>query len=92
MTLILPPLCFLYYYLNWWSLLLPVRASECYCSLPGERVWSCDRLDREVQRARDRKHNNRVGFLNIYYSPEVRRGKYWGLGVFLLQYFPLVKI
>ena len=28
----------------------------------------------------------------IYYQPEVRRGKYWGLGVFLLQYFPLVKI
>ena len=27
-----------------------------------------------------------------YYPPEVRRGKYWGLGVFLLQYFPLVKI
>ena len=26
------------------------------------------------------------------YPPEVRRGKYWGLGVFLLQYFPLVKI
>ena len=25
-------------------------------------------------------------------SPEVRRGKYWGLGVFLLQYFPLAKI
>ena len=24
--------------------------------------------------------------------PEVRRGKYWGLGVILLQYFPLVKI
>ena len=28
----------------------------------------------------------------IYYPPEVRRGKYWGSGVFLLQYFPLVKI
>ena len=26
----------------------------------------------------------------FYYQPEVRRGKYWGLGVFLLQYFPLV--
>ena len=24
--------------------------------------------------------------------PEVRRGKYWGLGVFLLQYFSLVKL
>ena len=23
-----------------------------------------------------------------YYPPEVRRGEYWGLGVFLLQYFP----
>ena len=30
--------------------------------------------------------------LPIYYSPEVRRGKYWGLGAFLLQYFPIVKI
>ena len=30
-----------------------------------------------------------VGF---YYPLEVSRGKYWGLGVFLLQYFPLVKI
>ena len=30
--------------------------------------------------------------LNVYYSPEVRRGKYWRLGIFLLQYFPLVKI
>ena len=27
-----------------------------------------------------------------YYRPEVRRGKYWGLGIFLLQYFPLVSI
>ena len=26
----------------------------------------------------------------IYYPPEVRRGKYWGLEVFLLQYFPPV--
>ena len=30
--------------------------------------------------------------LSVYYPTEVRRGKYWGLGVFLLQYFPLVKI
>ena len=29
---------------------------------------------------------------SIYYPSEVRRGKYWGLGVFLLQYFPLVSI
>ena len=28
----------------------------------------------------------------VYYTPEVRRGKYWGLGVFPLQYFPIVKI
>ena len=28
----------------------------------------------------------------IYYPPEVRRGEYWGLGVFLMQYFPFVKI
>ena len=28
----------------------------------------------------------------IYYPPEVRRGKYWGWGVFLLQYLPLVSI
>ena len=27
-----------------------------------------------------------------YYPPEVRRGEYWGFGVFLLQYFPLIKI
>ena len=27
-----------------------------------------------------------------YNPPEVRRGKYWGLGVFLLQYSPLVNI
>ena len=27
-----------------------------------------------------------------YYPPGVRRGKYSGLGVFLLQYFPLVNI
>ena len=26
---------------------------------------------------------------SVYYPPEVRRGKYWGLGLFLLQYFPL---
>ena len=32
-------------------------------------------------------------FVNrIYYPLEVRRRKYWGLGVFLLQYFPLVNI
>ena len=30
--------------------------------------------------------------LSIYYPPEVRRGEYWGLGVFLLQYSPLVSI
>ena len=28
----------------------------------------------------------------ISYPPEVGRGKYWGLGVFLFQYFPLVNI
>ena len=27
-----------------------------------------------------------------YYQPEVRRREYWGWGIFLLQYFPLVKI
>ena len=26
--------------------------------------------------------------LLIYYPPEVRAREYWGLGVFLLQYFP----
>ena len=30
-------------------------------------------------------------FLLYYYPLEVRKGKYSGLGVFLLQYFPLVK-
>ena len=34
-------------------------------------------------------HNN---VYIIYYPLEVRRGKYWGLGVFTLQYFPLVNI
>ena len=28
----------------------------------------------------------------IYYPLEVSRGKYWGSGVFLLQYFSLVRI
>ena len=28
----------------------------------------------------------------IYYPRDVRKGEDWGLGVFLLQYFPLVKI
>ena len=28
----------------------------------------------------------------IVYPPEVRRGEYWRLGVFLLQYFPLIDI
>ena len=28
----------------------------------------------------------------IYYPPEVRIGQYWGLGVFLLEYLPVVKI
>ena len=28
----------------------------------------------------------------IYYQPEVRRGEYWGVGVYLLQYSPLVDI
>ena len=28
----------------------------------------------------------------FYYPLEVRRGEYWGLGIFLSQYFPLVKI
>ena len=32
------------------------------------------------------------GIKKFYYPPEVRSGKYWGLGVFLLQYFPLVTI
>ena len=31
-------------------------------------------------------------YFRIYYPPEVRRRKYLGLGVFLLQYCPLVKI
>ena len=29
---------------------------------------------------------------SIYYPLEVRRGKYWGWGVLLLRYFPLVRI
>ena len=32
------------------------------------------------------------GYMCVYYPPEVRRGEYWGLDIFLLQYFPLVKI
>ena len=28
----------------------------------------------------------------IYYPPEVGRGEYLGLGVFLLHYFPFIKI
>ena len=31
-------------------------------------------------------------YIYIYYPPEVRRVKYCGLEVFLLQYFPLVPI
>ena len=34
----------------------------------------------------------RGGIPGFYYPPEVRRGKYWGLGVFLMQYFHLVNI
>ena len=30
--------------------------------------------------------------MSKYYPSEVRKGKYWGLSVFLLQYSPLVKI
>ena len=33
-----------------------------------------------------------ISHLNIYYPLEVRRGEDLGLGVFLLQYLPLVKI
>ena len=29
--------------------------------------------------------------LFLYYTPEVRQGEYWGLGVFLLQYAPVGK-
>ena len=32
------------------------------------------------------------GDVKIYYPLEVRREEYWGLGVFLLQTFPLAKI
>ena len=32
------------------------------------------------------------GCMEIYYPPEMSRLNYWGLGVFLLQYFPLVNI
>ena len=34
----------------------------------------------------------KVGIILISYPPEVRRGKYWRLGVFLLQYFLLARI
>ena len=30
--------------------------------------------------------------LGVYYPPEVRRGEYWGLGAFLLQYSPFVRL
>ena len=33
-----------------------------------------------------------IMIITLYYPTEVRRGKYLGLGVFQLQYFPLVKI
>ena len=33
-----------------------------------------------------------IEYYLIYYPPEVRRGKYSGMGVFLVQYFPLVNI
>ena len=36
----------------------------------------------------ERCSDQQLGIESIYYPPEVRRGKYWGLGVFLLQYFP----
>ena len=32
------------------------------------------------------------GFTECFYPPEVGRGKYLGLGVILLQYFPPVSI
>ena len=35
--------------------------------------------------------DHQLGVVYIYYTPEVRRGEYWGLGVLLLQYFPLVR-
>ena len=33
-----------------------------------------------------------VPLKHFYYPPELRSREYWGFGVFLLQYFPLVKI
>ena len=44
------------------------------------------------KQARQRVCISSFTHIGIYYPPEVRRGKYWRLGVFLLQYFPLVKI
>ena len=35
---------------------------------------------------------NRLDIQMISHPPEVRKGKYWGLSVFLLLYSPLVKI
>ena len=38
------------------------------------------------------KENVELSFLVIHYPTEMKRGKYLGLGIFLLQYFPLVSI
>ena len=34
----------------------------------------------------------RIFAVDFYYPSEVRRGEYWGLDVFLLQFFTLVNI
>ena len=39
-----------------------------------------------------KKHLKGENTKQNYCPPEVRRGEYWGLGIFLLQYFPLVNI
>ena len=44
-------------------------------------------LYRNVKLEGDEQHN-----IIFYYPPEVRRWEYVGLEVFLLQYFPLVKV
>ena len=53
-----------------------------------------EKYDGFLQDGKKLKASQDVGgvWVGIYYPPEVRRGKYWGLGVFLLQYFPLVNI
>ena len=73
------------------SLHFPMFSAK-YCKYKIEKRDGHGKLRNSHGKVMKKYFVKSVGTLYLYYTLEVRRGKYRVLGVFLVQYFPLVHI